>query len=158
MPLAMATALALAIAMGGAVPAIAAASVSPRDNQGDSRVPAPRVGECFDYGVKEMDQLSATVPAVPCRNWHTAEVFRVATWTSRESPYVMSNRALWRIANQKCSPQDDRAFANGDLNYWAYFLPTRSEWRSGQRWIRCDALRATSTNPLRLARWRGAIL
>ena len=120
--------------------------------------PPPRVGECFDYGPKGMDRLTAVSPPVPCRALHTAEVYKVAGWTSSRNPYAMTEDLLWEIANQKCHPQGNRVFDGVNFNYWAYFLPTRSQWNAGQRWVRCDALLATSTSPLRLDRWSGSRL
>lgn len=120
--------------------------------------PAPRVGECFDYGPRGMDRLTAVSPSVPCGSLHTAEVYKVAKWSSPRNPYAMTDDLLWEIGNQKCRPQGNRVFDGVNFNYWAYFLPTRSQWNAGQRWIRCDALLATSTSPLRLDRWRGSRL
>lgn len=118
----------------------------------------PRIGDCYDYGPKGMDRLTTPSPALSCSARHTAEVYKVARWTSSRSPYGMPEDALWRVANQKCAPNQSAAFRNDWFNYWAYFVPTRDQWDRGARWIRCDALRAVTSEPLQLMRWQGGRL
>jgi transposase len=45
-----------------------------------------------------------------------------------------------------------------DLNYWAYFFPSKSQWAKGARWLRCDAMvqvAETGTFTQKYLQWKG---
>lgn len=99
----------------------------------------PSVASCYNLKWSDVKKLSSTKKPVSCKKTHTAETYLVEKWTGR-NPHKLSDSQRWEIANEICNPSVlyDTAF-----NYWAYYLPTKSDWKKGARWIRCDAMSAT---------------
>jgi hypothetical protein len=107
-----------------------------------ANAPKPKVGQCFNYTKSDLERDSpAKKAAVSCSKSHNVEVYRVASYTYKESPFSMSSSDLWSIANEACQPWRGNV-AKTKFNYWFFFIPTRTQWAAGERWIRCDAAMA----------------
>lgn len=132
-----------------AIPASAVSTVS---------APKPVVGQCFNYTNSEI--AMENVPkkaAVSCSSTHNIEVYRVAKYTYKSSPFTISESDLWSIANRACQPWKGNV-SKTKFNYWAFYTPTKSQWTKGERWIRCDAAIVTSDsngNVTSYTKWKG---
>ena len=119
------------------------------------RYVAPAVGQCYDFTIADVSLSTPTKTPVPCSSMHTAEVWRVRTWPSGSSPYALSEARQRSIARSVCNMN---TFPHSRFNYWAWYVPSKSQWNKGLRWLRCDAMRATgivSNAPTGLRRWHG---
>lgn len=143
-----------AVALVAVLSVTSPAHAGPPDGVSPAGSSGPQVGRCYDYGPEAMEELSSPSRWVRCSTGHTAEVFKVAVWPNR-SPYGMTEDERWDIADKKCAAGSNSNFSAGWFDYWAYFFPRQDQWRNGQRWLRCDALKTLSTDPLRFDRWRG---
>lgn len=116
-----------------AIPASAASAPN------TASAPKPKVGQCFNYTKADIGKASpAKKAAVKCSKTHNIEVYRVARYNYAQSPHSISDSDLWSIANEACQPWRGNV-TKTKFNYWFYFVPTKAQWKAGQRWIRCDA-------------------
>jgi len=149
---------AFAIASAALVSPLTVSTMAAAQPASPSVVAMPIRGQCYNYTYKQMSKVATPVSAVSCNKPHTAEVFKVVNWYPTSSPFRMSDREIWNEANQLCRISNNSAFTSGKFNYWAFFIPTKGQWREGARWIRCDALIKISDSPATFAIFRGAIL
>jgi hypothetical protein len=119
---------------------------------------SPKIGACYLFTEKELNGLSPITNPVSCSKPHNAETFWIAKWTKKATPYSYTEDALRDNAEKACVvnweyPEDS------DLNYWGYFLPNKTQWKKGARWIRCDAMSQLSEDGAfedRFATWSGS--
>jgi hypothetical protein len=120
--------------------------------------PAPKVGQCFNYTNSEISMENVPKKAaVSCSLTHNIEVYRVAKYTYKKSPYDISESDLWSLANKACQPWKGNV-AKTKFNYWAFYTPTKSQWAKGERWIRCDAAIVTTNSSgdiTAYTKWKG---
>lgn len=59
---------------------------------------------------------------------------------------------------------DVEAHLSYDFNWWAWFVPSKTAWSTGKRWLRCDGMIVTnirtakSTADYKFKTWNGAKL
>ncbi len=104
----------------------------------------PVVGECRDMGWVELSGYADSEPTIDCSERHTART--VAVVSVPENMAYGDNDRVVSTAVTKCAPVVDDVLGRSSLvrvrtayNY-AFFMPTKSEWRHGARWLRCDLI------------------
>jgi len=99
----------------------------------------PKIGGCYNFTYKEFDAPSPLTNPLPCSKTHNAETFWVAKWPLKLAPTSYTDDMIRSAAEKICLSQWEFP-EEADLNYWAYFYPSKSQWSKGARWIRCDAM------------------
>lgn len=98
----------------------------------------PKVGFCYNLSREDMKADFSSIAPVNCSKTHTAEVYRIAKWTSSENILDITDSAKrLEYATALCQPWKG---TTKYFNYWAWYTPDRKQWNAGQRWIRCDAM------------------
>lgn len=125
--------------LAGCVPSSSAAEAVPTVRQG--------VGTCHHFMTTEdLYDPSDVAPPVPCDRPHRTETFQLVTVEGplADAPQRPEPEQLQEYMNGRCSadvlreylgagPRDSLAFG-----IWSKY-PTRKEWASGVRTVRCDA-------------------
>ena len=106
-------------------------------HQAFAQINKPKVGNCYNYTVRDVEGDGSRKGPVACNARHTAETYRVARWTLNTSPFQMTDDEVHDYVEQRCLPLSRES---AWFNYWAYYLPTEKQWDSRQRWIRCDLM------------------
>ena len=117
-----------------------------------TQINMPLVGKCYNYTKSDVGGDGSTKGDIKCTSLHTAETYRVGKWVDLGSPFTLSSDQAWEIANKLCQPWKGQSRY---FNYWAYYLPTQSQWDSGQRWIRCDAMISANQDASVFTGWKG---
>ena len=119
-----------------------------------AQINKPKVGNCYNYSAADVSGDGSTKGPVKCSSTHTAETYRVSTWPDEYRPFDLTLDEEWAIANEICQPWTGNS---RNFNYWAYYLPTKSQWAAGQRWLRCDAMKTTGRkgSDHSYASWKG---
>jgi hypothetical protein len=99
----------------------------------------PKIGGCYLFSSKEFDAPSPLTNPIPCSKSHNAETFWVAKWPLKLPPSRYTDDLIHGAAEKACLTQWEFP-EEADLNYWAYFFPSKSQWAKGARWLRCDAM------------------
>jgi hypothetical protein len=99
--------------------------------------PTPKEGQCYNITGRELSSAFPVTSSVSCSKRHNAEVWKVGVWPSNANPYELSPYQSRTIAKKQCK---GFGFPTYEFNYWAYYVPTQSEWNRGERWLRCDAM------------------
>lgn len=127
-------------------------AVSTYSAQAASQINKPLVGKCYNYTKNDVSGDGSVKGDIKCTLMHTAETYRVGKWTDPNSPFTLATEETWKIANSLCQPWKGQSRY---FNYWAYYLPTQSQWDSGQRWIRCDAMISANQDASAYIAWKG---
>jgi len=116
----------------------------------------PKVGDCLNYQETEVFLASAKGKQVKCSGLHNTEIYRVSKFKSGQNLPSLDPLALSQIAQTVCSTW--RGTSNF-FNQWTFRVPTNSEWKTGARWIRCEALKTEEIpeddGSLRVVSFRG---
>jgi hypothetical protein len=144
----IASSLALVVASASPVSAVTASSKLELN---------PKIGGCYLFSSKEFEAPSPLTNPIPCSKTHNAETFWVAKWPLKLAPTRYTNDMIHAAAEKTCLAEWDFP-EEGDLNYWAYFFPSKTQWTKGARWLRCDAMvqvAETGTFGQKYLQWRG---
>ena len=117
----------------------------------------PKIGGCYLYSSKEFEAPSPLTNPIPCSRTHNAETFWVAKWPLKLAPSRYTDDLIHSAAEKTCLAQWGFP-EEADLNYWAYFFPSKSQWAKGARWLRCDAMvqvAETGTFTQKYLQWKG---
>jgi hypothetical protein len=117
----------------------------------------PKIGGCYLFSSKEFEAPSPLTNPIPCSRTHNAETFWVAKWPLKLAPSRYTDDLIHSAAEKTCLAQWDFP-EEADLNYWAYFFPSKSQWAKGARWLRCDAMvqvAETGTFSQKYLQWKG---
>lgn len=117
----------------------------------------PKIGGCYLLSSKEFDAPSPLTNPIPCSRTHNAETFWVAKWPLKLAPTRYTDDMIRTAAEKSCLAEWDFP-EEADLNYWAYFFPSKSQWAKGARWLRCDAMvqvAETGTFNQMYLQWKG---
>ena len=113
----------------------------------------PKVGNCYNFTWTDVEGDGSNKGPVKCTSTHTAETYRVAKWDNGKGAFELTSQERWEVANRLCQPWKGNSKY---LNYWAWYIPTQSQWDAGQRWVRCDAMITVSgTDPREFISWKG---
>ncbi len=99
----------------------------------------PKVGDCVNYQTADVFLATATGTPTKCSAVHNIEIYRISKFKSGQILPELSAIELTQIANSACSSSSK---TSKFLNQWTYRVPTNSQWKTGARWIRCEALKA----------------
>jgi hypothetical protein len=117
----------------------------------------PKIGGCYLFSSKEFEAPSPLTNPIPCSKTHNAETFWVAKWPLKLAPSRYTDDLIHSAAEKTCLAQWGFP-EEADLNYWAYFYPSKSQWAKGARWLRCDAMvqvTETGTFTQKYLQWKG---
>ena len=117
----------------------------------------PKIGGCYLFSSKEFEAPSPLTNPIPCSRTHNAETFWVAKWPLKLAPSRYTDDLIHSAAEKTCLAQWGFP-EEADLNYWAYFFPSKSQWAKGARWLRCDAMvqvAETGTFTQKYLQWKG---
>ena len=117
----------------------------------------PKIGGCYLFSSKEFEAPSPLTNPIPCSRTHNAETFWVAKWPLKLAPSRYTDDLIHSAAEKTCLAQWGFP-EEADLNYWAYFFPSKSQWAKGARWLRCDAMvqvAETGTFSQKYLQWKG---
>lgn len=101
-----------------------------------------KVGDCFDDEAAE-SELKSNVPAVPCTEPHSAEVFAVvrASGASYPGDDTIDKQAQTVCTSRMNAVDSDRVPSDAELHW---FRPTESYWRLNHRNIACLVVTQTT--------------
>ena len=119
---------------------------------GAVQINKPLKGNCYNYTKSDVAGDGSTKGPVKCTATHTAETYRVGTWKDAKGPFELTTDETWAVANKLCQPWKGQSRY---FNYWAYYLPTETQWNAGQRWIRCDAMISADDKATSYFSWKG---
>ena len=116
---------AITLSLGGSANASAASQV-------------PKKGDCYYVSASELDARNAISTSIPCKFSHNLETYFVGRLSGNVDPNGQSDSALLSRVRNTCIgawpfPR------TSSLNYFAFYVPTKPQWKSGARWVRCDA-------------------
>jgi hypothetical protein len=117
----------------------------------------PKIGGCYLFSSKEFEAPSPLTNPIPCSRTHNSETFWVAKWPLKLAPSRYTDDLIHSAAEKTCLAQWGFP-EEADLNYWAYFFPSKSQWAKGARWLRCDAMvqvAETGTFSQKYLQWKG---
>ncbi len=98
----------------------------------------PKAKDCFDISKTELESRVPLSAKVDCLADHNAETYLIGTWANSQEPWKMSDAELHDYVASVCQPWS--LPKDTLMNYWAFYVPTVSDWKAGARWIRCDAM------------------
>ena len=117
----------------------------------------PKIGGCYLFSSKEFEAPSPLTNPIPCSKAHNAETFWVAKWPMKLAPTRYTDDMIHSAAEKVCLAEWDFP-EEADLNYWAFFYPSKTQWAKGARWLRCDAMvlkAETGTFSQKYLQWKG---
>jgi hypothetical protein len=117
----------------------------------------PKIGGCYLFSSKEFEAPSPLTNPMPCSKAHNAETFWVAKWPMKLAPTRYTDDMIHSAAEKACLAEWDFP-EEADLNYWAFFYPSKTQWAKGARWLRCDAMvlkAETGTFSQKYLQWKG---
>ena len=98
----------------------------------------PKVGDCVNYQVADVFLPKAKGTPIKCSGLHNTEIYRISKFKSGQTLSSLSEIELSQIANTACSTW---VGTSKFLNQWTFRVPTSAQWKTGARWIRCEALK-----------------
>jgi hypothetical protein len=118
--------------------------------------PQPKVGDCLIYQDVDVFVAAAKAKPVKCSGVHNVEIYRISKFKSGQNLSNLDPLALSQLAQSTCTPwKGTSAF----LNQWTFRVPSNSEWKTGARWFRCEALKteeiADENGRLKVQTFRG---
>jgi hypothetical protein len=117
----------------------------------------PKLGGCYLFTEKEFNAPSPMTNPIPCSKMHNAETFGIGKWNLKNQPWKYTDDMVRDAAEAICMQYWDFP-DDSNLNYWAFFTPSASQWAKGARWVRCDAMSAlseTGSFKQKFASWTG---
>jgi hypothetical protein len=105
---------------------------------------SPAFGQCFMHTRSDVSASSPQKNPISCSKMHNSETYHVGTWPSSTAPWNMSEKEALNLAVSVCN--SDYALSNltNDFNWWAWFVPSKTSWAKGNRWLRCDGMQVSN--------------
>ena len=114
----------------------------------------PKIGDCFSYSYEQAAYKNVDDNPVNCLYSHTAETYKVEKWVSNVNVYADTDSNIYAVVAPICKPINYKS--ESAFNSFIFSFPTQTQWESGERWIRCDAVILDSTTkPTKLLPWYG---
>ncbi len=154
--LAALSALALATTLAGCRSDATPQGSNVDPSQVDATAP-PETGECRMLTPSDIDQPSNATRAVPCEDPHTAETFATGDLPASFDDVDYDDERLAGFAYSRCGKEFmdflgvDESLAMRSLLSWTMFRPSRTAWRDGARWYRCDVVGGGASSKTLLA-------
>ena len=111
-------------------------SATPVLAYGAPKATAPKVGDCHLYAQGEVQVPISNKLPTSCKNMHNVEIYRVANKAFKKDP---SNVPQINLSIQAAAFCEKGVNASKFFTGWGFKVPTKSEWKSGARWLRCEA-------------------
>ena len=96
----------------------------------------PKIGDCYLYAQSEVQLPSSKKSPTNCKNLHNVETYRVSNKAFKKDP---SNETQINLSIQAAAICEAGVINSKFFNGWGFKVPTKSEWKSGARWLRCEA-------------------
>lgn len=113
----------------------------------------PKIGDCYLYAPDEVQVPSTKKLPVNCKNLHNSETYRVAKKAFKKDP---SNEPQINLSIQAAAICEAGVINSKFFTGWGFKVPTKSEWKSGARWLRCDAFAAQiESETVTYKSWKG---
>jgi hypothetical protein len=127
--------------------------VNPGLAHGAPKPATPKVGDCYLYTPVEIELFSTKKSTVNCKNLHNVETYRVIASQFKKDPNLEPPVNVFMRVSPICEVGISKSnFFTG----WGIKVPTKSEWKSGARWLRCEAFaRQTESETATYASWKG---
>ena len=124
----------------------------------------PSYGQCFMHTRSDVSASSPQKNPISCSKSHNSETYYVGTWPSSSPPWKMTDKEALDLAVSVCNSDYALSNLSYDFNWWAWFVPSKTAWSTGKRWLRCDGMIVTnirtakSTADYKFKTWNGAKL
>jgi hypothetical protein len=127
--------------------------VNPGLAHGAPKPVTPKVGDCYLYTPAEIELFSTKKSTVNCKNLHNVETYRVIASQFKKDPNLEPPVNVFMRVSPICEVGISKSnFFTG----WGIKVPTKSEWKSGARWLRCEAFALqTESETATYASWKG---
>lgn len=120
---------------------------------GALRASAPKVGDCYLYAQGEVQLPFSKKLPINCKNLHNVETYRVVNNALKKDP---SNELQINLSIQAAAICEAGVINSKFFTGWGFKVPTKSEWKSGARWLRCEAFVAkTESETVTYDSWKG---
>jgi len=100
----------------------------------------PKVGDCFNYGWDQAMFKNVSDQPLNCQLPHTAETYKVQPWISPINVYQDTDENILAVVRDICLPMSYKPSTSITQNYFIFSFPSESQWNSGNKWVRCDAV------------------
>jgi hypothetical protein len=113
----------------------------------------PKVGDCYLVPESEINSPFSSSAPINCSKKHNAETYKFAKWNGPANPSTLSEVERRGIADQICKPTQ---VLDDFFNSWSYKIPSSTQWKSGNRFIRCDLVATVSdSETVTFKSWKG---
>jgi hypothetical protein len=100
--------------------------------------PQPMIGACLSYRSADIFLPAAKATLVKCSGRHNVEIYRISKFKAGQNLPDLDLLSLSQVAQSFCLPWNG---TSKFLNQWTFRVPTNAQWKTGARWIRCEALK-----------------
>lgn len=104
--------------------------------------PQPKVGDCLNYQPADIFLATAKGLQVKCSKIHNSEIYRISKFKAGQNIPELDPLGLSQVAQSICYPWKGNSKF---FNQWTFRIPTKKEWKTGARWINCEALKNGDT-------------
>ena len=119
----------------------------------------PRTGDCFFISPEELSSANPISSKISCSFTHNLETYFVGKLSGSTDPNTQNEKALLVRVKQSCLGAW-KFPKTSVINYFAFYVPTSQQWKSGTRWLRCDAGIDNSggVGDTQLGTWKGSAI
>lgn len=119
----------------------------------------PKVGDCFFISPEELNSANPISSKISCSFTHNLETYYVGKLSGATDPNTQNEKALLDRVKQSCLGSW-KFPKNSVINYFAFYVPTSQQWKSGTHWLRCDAGIDNSggVGDTQLGTWKGSAI
>ncbi len=119
----------------------------------ESALSSPKIGSCMNYPPGEVQLATTERIPVNCKKMHNVEIYRVIKSPFKSDPNLEPPINL----SVKVAPICEPGVMNSEyFTGWTFKVPTKKDWKSGARWLRCEAfVLATESETATFKVWRG---
>ena len=120
---------------------------------------SPKVGDCFFISPEELSSANPISSKISCSFTHNLETYFVGKLSGSTDPNTQNEKALLDRVKQSCLGAW-KFPKTSVINYFAFYVPTSQQWKSGTRWLRCDAGIDNSggVGDTQLGNWKGSAI
>ena len=101
-----------------------------------------KVGDCLRYATADVFVPTAKATFVKCSGQHNAEIYRISKFKAGQNVPEIDPLGLSQVAQSFCFPWKGNSKF---FDQWTFRIPTNAQWKTGSRWIRCEALKNGET-------------
>lgn len=119
----------------------------------ESAPSSPKTGNCMNYPLEEIQLATTERSPVNCKKMHNVEIYRVVKAPFKSDPNLEPPINLSVKVAPICEPgvMNSKYFTG-----WTFKVPTKKDWKSGARWLRCEAfVFETESETATFKAWKG---